>query len=93
MKFDTLGWLPTKRQVIPPEGGWKERTHYVVEVSYRPTNPIFRRILYVGFIRDPARPLAGSYTSIMLTESDDKEWNPEHLYYLRAVCEIKEMAE
>ena len=92
LRTDKLGGLPSKRQVIPPEGGWKDWTHYVVEVSYRSTNPIFRRILYVGFLGKPDRPLSGGYTSMVLTQSDDHNWNPEGLYFLRAVCEIEELA-
>ena len=35
-----------------PRGGWKEETYYVVEVSFRNTNPKHRAILYTGFLNE-----------------------------------------
>jgi len=42
--------LHEKKEIIPPEGGWKENTYYIVEVSFRKTNPVHRKIFYSGFL-------------------------------------------
>jgi hypothetical protein len=38
--------------IYPPEDGWKERTWYLVEVSIRPGNPIWKGLFYTGFLQD-----------------------------------------
>jgi hypothetical protein len=84
---------PEKRTHIAPEGGWKEQTYYVVDTSWRSTNPIHRRILYVGFLGPEGRPLSGGYTALLCGDQEDLDEfsNPELLYYLAPVCEIPEM--
>ena len=38
---------------IPPKGGWEPQSHYVVEVSAFDGNPVFKAILYTGFLNGP----------------------------------------
>lgn len=85
--------LPPGRMLLEPEGGWKERTHYVVDVAFNEGNPIHRRILYVGFLNGAkGRPLSGGYTCLLCDATgEDGSPNPEQLYYLNPVCEIPEM--
>lgn len=90
--------LPTAKKVVPPTGGWKSRTYYVVDVACRSSNPIFRAILYVGFIPDGASPfneglapLKGGYTKVM--GGSHAEFGVNEIYYLSPVCEIPEMRE
>jgi len=46
--------LPGKeKEIIVPEGGWERKSYYLVEVSYRSTNPIHRAIFYTGFLNGP----------------------------------------
>jgi hypothetical protein len=87
---------PEQRTHIPPEGGWKEQTYYVVDTAWRSTNPIHRRILYVGFLNGaPGHPLTGGYTALLSSDFEQLAdfGRPDRLYYLKAVCEIPEMRE
>ena len=95
LKIETynVGDLPPKeRRRIEPEGGWKERTYYVVEVASGSANPIHRAILYVGFI--PERrpyPLSGGYTTLFNATYEGLEV-PESMHYIKFIAEIREMA-
>jgi len=40
------------KRIIPLPEGWKERTLYLVDVSYRPSNPIHRSVFYTGFLHN-----------------------------------------
>lgn len=46
---DFDGWEKL-RGVNPPVGGWRERTHYVVEVKFSSNNPPFRDLFFSGFL-------------------------------------------
>lgn len=86
-----------KGTCIPPEGGWKDQTYYVVEISWNSHNPVYRAILYVGFV--PSTPpklprfpeLAGGYTSLMQDTSgiaDNGVVSVQDLYYIKAIAAI-----
>ena len=87
----TLEMPPEKHEIIPPEGGWKELTYYVVDISVNKNNPVHRAIMYVGFL-GKQNPLAGGYTGLMRTSGADC-YPVNTLYFIRAVCEIPEMNE
>ncbi len=36
--------------IVPPEGGWKPRTYYIIDVAYSGTNPIHKSIMYSSFL-------------------------------------------
>lgn len=55
-----------KQTIIPPEGGWKENSVYLVEVAYRETNPAHRAMFYTGFLHD-GRP--AGYNSVIQPSS------------------------
>lgn len=40
----------TKQEIIPPKGGWKPHTWYVVDVSYFLGNPIHKSLFFTGFL-------------------------------------------
>ena len=92
--------LPPSKGIIDPAGGWKDQTYYVVDVAFRSTNPVHRRVLYVGFMPEGAncngtpnnRPLAGAYTCL-LRDSSGEDGALCDVYYLKPVCEITEMKE
>lgn len=88
---------PKERTILEPEGsftragGWKEQTYYVVDVAFKASNPVHRRILYVGFLNGAkGRPLSGGYTCLLRADGDDQD-DPEKLHYLKPICEIPEM--
>ncbi len=47
---------PKTQTIIPPRGGWKEHTWYLVDVSYSKNNPIHRDLLYTGFLGQQGQP-------------------------------------
>lgn len=48
--------LVSKKTVIPPSGGWKENTYYIVDVAFSANNPIHRKIFYTGFLNSAGNP-------------------------------------
>lgn len=95
LKIETfaVGDLPPKeRRRIEPEGGWKERTYYVVEVASGSCNPIHRAILYVGFLNGRRDyPLGGGYTCLFNATYEGLEV-PESMHYIKYISEIRDMA-
>lgn len=77
-------------QLFGPVEGWKEQTYYVVDVALSKHNPIHRAILFVGFITNPERPLGGGYSCILNGKYEDPA-DASRIFYLKAICEIKEM--
>jgi hypothetical protein len=75
---------PRDKTRIAPDGGWKSKALYLVEVSFGPTNPIHRALFFnLGTGGNP-----GGYNTV---------WSPcweepndiHKLHYLRAVREIR----
>ena len=81
---DVLGGGEVENLIEPPEGGWKEKTWYLVDVAFRPSNPVHRAVLAVGFMHDDG---PGAYT-FLYNPSYDMPERFEHIYYLRVVREI-----
>ena len=42
--------MQNKRNIKEPEEGWKERTFYLVDVSWNDNNPVHRAIFYSGLL-------------------------------------------
>lgn len=87
--YASLAMPPEERTVKPPRGDWRERTYYVVRVSFNKGNPIHEAIFYTGFLNGPGGG-PGAY---------NQAWNPawdeetpdarlDKLHYLEAVAEI-----
>lgn len=42
--------LQPHHAIYPPAEGWEQHTLYLVEVSFRPSNPVHEAFLHVGFV-------------------------------------------
>lgn len=94
----SVGKLPSeigakKGECVALPEGWKEQTYYVVEVSFGSHNPIHRAILYVGFINQMKGPLSGAYSNMFQATWEPEVQHPHEAYYIKAICEIKEMSD
>ena len=82
-------FMPSPKQkkpvFIPPEGGWKPHTAYLVEVSWRAENPIHRALLHVGFVEDDQT--FGNYCEVW-QNSYDAAILARHAFYLKAITEL-----
>lgn len=80
--------LPTEKAIIPPVGGWKENTVYLVDVAWKAANPVHRAMLHVGFVHADGR--FGNYCEVWLNNYDCPE-SAGGAYYLKAVRELVDM--
>lgn len=64
---------------------WKAETWYLVDVSYRKTNPIHRALFYTGFLNSDEKP--GGYNMIV-SHSYAKLFSYRDVYYLKVIREI-----
>lgn len=80
------GLGPNERTILPPEGGWRECTFYVVDVALSPANCVHRAIFYTGFLNGLGGG-PGGYNALMNptydTMLDDNPYRTVH--YLKAV--------
>ncbi len=74
-----------RRTVIPPQHGWRPQTYYVVDVSVSPSNPVWRGIMYSGFLNGPNSD-PGGYSCVWSAIADKLDLSD--LYYLRVVAVI-----
>ena len=77
--------LPATEQIIPPEGGWKPKTVYVVEVAWRSGNPLHRALLHTGFINDDGT--FGGYCEVWCN-SYEQSHSAYDAYYLNVIQEL-----
>ena len=86
-------YKPNEQTIIPPDGGWKERTWYVVEVSYRLGNPIHRSLYYTGFLNGGGKKekWPGGY-NVLVPLSGPSDEDPNHginnVKYLKYIREL-----
>lgn len=73
--------------ICKPEGGWKEKTYYIVDVAYSNKNIIHRAIMYSGFCNDDGVP--ENYNWIK-NGSYEAEHTISDAYYLKVVSELPE---
>lgn len=84
------GLPPKERTIIPPEGGWEERTYYVVEVAYRTSNLIHRAIFYTGFLNgNKERTEPGGYNDIWCGSYEVGQRPFRSAHYLKAISKIE----
>ena len=86
----TIGEIEMKNEKkyrIPPLGGWKAHTFYLVEVSYGTGNPIHRDIFHTGFI-DKGEPQNYNYLFAQGNCCNYKD--PFYLKALKVLCTEKE---
>lgn len=75
---------PDQRTIIPPEGGWKPSTYYIVEVAFNRNNPIHRSIFYSGFLNNGS---PAGYNSIW-NPSYDEQHDIDTVHYMKAIKEV-----
>lgn len=73
--------VATQQIIIPPVGGWKPSTNYVVEVCMNVNNPIFQDIFYTGFLTESGYP--NGYNILFDANTEIK-----NVKYMRAIREI-----
>ena len=64
---------------------WKSETWYLVDVSYRKTNPIHRALFFTGFLNENGKP--GGYNCI-ISHNYIKHFGYKEVYYLKVIREI-----
>ena len=65
--------------IFPPEGGWEEGTWYRGECSMRPSNPVFKVLIYTGFL-DNGEP--SSYHEIIPERGYEGNTFIDDVFYL-----------
>lgn len=70
---------------IPPQGGWEPQSYYVIEASVRHGNPIFKAILYTGFLSDNE---PGGYSRIFTSGSMSELSKIQDFMYIKAIRKI-----
>lgn len=73
-----------KQEIIPPQGGWKESTWYLVEVAFNENNPVHKDLFYSGFLNGP-NGTPGGY-NMLVAQGECQGY--ERIVYLRAIREI-----
>jgi hypothetical protein len=43
---------PKKKELLMPIDGWQENAYYIADVSMNRSNPIFRALMFTGFLHD-----------------------------------------
>jgi hypothetical protein len=76
-----------QQHIYPPLGGWKEQTLYLVEVSFRPNNPVHQSTFYTGFLND-GKP--AGYNEIHSPGMRDV-YSISDVYYMRVIRELVEL--
>ena len=71
---------------IPPKGGWEPQSHYVVEVSAFDGNPIFKAILYTGFLNGSNNEPEG-YSGLFIGTAESYN-NLRKFKYIKAIRKI-----
>lgn len=73
---------PKVQHIFPPEGGWKPRTLYLVEVAFNENNPIHVSTFFTGFLTNKKEP--AGYNEVH--EPGMHESNEiKDIFYLRAI--------
>ena len=74
------------RYIFPPDGGWKECTWYLVEVSFNPGNPVFNVVFYSGFLNGPAGS-PGGY-NFLASPTIDPGYTIGSVYLMNVIREL-----
>ena len=72
-----------KQTIIPPEGGWKPNTYYLVEAAFSETNPIYGYIFFTGYLDDNGTPSQYNFFCLYAEDLDIS-----NVYYMRAIKEL-----
>ncbi len=76
--------LVKEKQIIPPNGGFKENAYYLVWVSFSSGNPVHKCIFFTGFL-DEGYP--AGYNALF---NPTYEYNSQisEVHYMKAIREI-----
>lgn len=84
-----------KQKIFPPEGGWKQCTWYLVEVSYNQHNPVHKDLFYSGFlsvlVADSVKEVYPGGYNFLPAQRTSKEIH--EVYYLKVIREVVSEAE
>ena len=72
---------------IPPEGGWEAQSYYVVGVSGHKGNPIFKAILYTGFLETGTDYPLG-YSGVFNPTMDPEFISVKEFEFIKAIRKI-----
>jgi len=72
---------------IPPEGGWERCSYYVVEVATHKRNPIFKAILYTGFLDKRTQQPLG-YSGVFSSTLEPEFMDLKEFQYIKAIRKI-----
>jgi hypothetical protein len=70
-----------------PEGGWEERSYYVVDVSFHYGNPIHRSIFYTGFLNGKDGG-PGGYNQVMNPTYDSPVVGIDKVHHMKVLRKI-----
>ena len=68
---------PKKKTIIPPAGGWKSQTWYIVEAAFFPSNPIHDYVFFSGFLDGKSKEPAG-YNHFDIADDEITEFHQAH---------------
>ncbi len=87
MRTEPTCFMPPEKCIIAPEGGWKDNTTYIVEVSFNSQNPVHLAMFFSGFLNDAGKP--SSYNDLY-----NPVWCGTHsisdVYYMKVLGELPE---
>lgn len=73
--------------IIPPEGGWEQKSWYLVECSVSLNNHVFEGLLYTGFLNDYNKQ-PGSYSCIVARNGCDGCCEIREFIYIKALKQL-----
>ena len=79
--------MPKTYYHIPPEWEWEPQSYYVVEVSESKGNPVFKGILYTGFLDAKTKTPLG-YSGIFNPIMEPEFMDLKHFEYTKAIRKI-----
>jgi hypothetical protein len=81
--------LPEAKGVFPPNGGWKEKTMYIVDVAFTKSNVIHQSYFFSGFLSG-GKP--SGYNQIINPNYEEAE-SISSVYYMKATDELPDIAQ
>jgi hypothetical protein len=100
LQYEGESLPPKTKLILPPVGGWKERTYYAVVVAWFVGNPLHRAIFYTGFLN--GRGVRGDKTLPEKWPGGYNEiWSPMYdtqrcistVHFLRVIAEIPQCSD
>lgn len=77
------GTLVKKKRIETPPNGWQDNSLYIVEVAFRPTNPVFSTLFFTGFVHNG---IPGGYNQFCLLPEITEYHEAHYLYPVRLIA-------